>query len=115
MRYLIPFIAAVFLISGLVMTAQQPAAPAKVVFQAKTGDVTFDHAAHSKREKDKCETCHPKLFPQSKAPINYKAGMHKPAEAKKTSCGACHHTGGPAFASAGNCTNSKCHVKGAKS
>ena len=38
--------------------------------------------------------------------------MHKTAEAGKTSCGACHVAGGAAFATAGNCANSKCHVKG---
>jgi c(7)-type cytochrome triheme protein len=71
--------------------------------------VTFDHAQHVEREAKKCETCHDKLFPQSRAPINFKAGMHKPSEAKKESCAACHVAGGKAFESKGNCNN--CHVK----
>ncbi len=85
--------------------------PSKLVFNAKTGNVTFDHDKHVERLKGDCKSCHPKLWPQSKtAPLNYRAGMHKPAEAKKTSCGACHHPGGTAFESKGNCN--KCHVKG---
>jgi hypothetical protein len=39
--------------------------------------------------------------------------MHKAAEEKKTSCGACHHEGGKAFAAKGNCTT-KCHNNAAK-
>ena len=89
-----------------------PKPPEKVVFAAKTGEVTFDHKKHLEREKGKCETCHTKLFPQSKAPINFKTGMHKAADAAKTQCAACHFEKGPAFATKGNCANSKCHVKG---
>jgi c(7)-type cytochrome triheme protein len=87
----------------------QPKAPDKIVFKAKTGDVTYDHKKHTDREKDNCASCHPKLFPQSKAPINFKAAMHKTAEAAKSSCASCHVEKGTAFASKGNCT--KCHVK----
>ena len=54
--------------------------------------------------------CHDKLFKQdAKAPLNFKAAIHKTAEAEKTSCGACHHPGGTAFETKGNCA--KCHVK----
>ncbi|MBZ5552841.1 MAG: hypothetical protein LAO21_08990 [Acidobacteriia bacterium] len=84
-------------------------APDKIVFEAKPGKVTFDHAKHLEREKNDCKACHDKLFPQSKAPLNFAAGMHKPAEAKKASCAACHVAGGKAFESKGNCN--KCHVK----
>ena len=85
-------------------------APEKVVFQAKMGNVTFDHAAHLARAKGDCKTCHDKLFPQSStAPINFKANMHKTAEAAKTSCGGCHAAGGTAFEAKANCA--KCHVK----
>ena len=84
--------------------------PDKLVFASKMGDVTYDHAKHVERVKGDCKTCHPKLFQQSNtAPLNFKAGMHKPAEANKTSCGACHHAGGTAFETKGNCK--KCHVK----
>jgi c(7)-type cytochrome triheme protein len=111
MRILIPLLAGAFLIGGVVLTAQQPKAPAKIVFEAKNGNVTYDHAAHAKREKEKCDTCHPKLFAQSRAPLKFKP-VHKTAETAKTSCGACHRVGGAAFATTGNCTNGKCHVKG---
>jgi|KBSSwiStaDraftv2_1062776.scaffolds.fasta_scaffold2203643_2 c(7)-type cytochrome triheme protein len=81
----------------------------KIKFAAKPGEVAFSHATHVKAAKGDCATCHPKLFPQSRAPINFKAGMHKPAETAHTSCGACHHPGGQAFETKGNCN--KCHVK----
>jgi c(7)-type cytochrome triheme protein len=86
-------------------------APAKLVFTARNGNITFDHAAHAKRAKDVCATCHPKFWAQAKGDLKFKAGMHKPAEAAKTSCGACHHAGGAAFETKGNCT--KCHVRAA--
>jgi len=86
--------------------------PDTLTFQAKMGKVTFKHAAHATRVKSDCKVCHPALFQQSAtAPLNYKAGMHKPAETAKTACGSCHRPGGTAFESKGNCTN-KCHVKG---
>lgn len=114
MRYFF-FVTALIMVFALVLvSAEKP--PVKLTFKAKTGDVVYDHKKHADREKDDCKTCHPKLFPQdSKAPLNFKAGMHKPAVAAKTSCGACHNPGGKAFAPvAGNCN--KCHQKpGAKS
>ena len=97
-------VAAIFCLPILI--AQK--APDKLVFKAKTGDVAFNHAQHVKAAKNDCKTCHPTLWPQdAKAPLNYKASMHKPAEAKKTSCGACHVAGGTSFESKGNCK--KCH------
>jgi c(7)-type cytochrome triheme protein len=84
-------------------------APEKMVFPSKMGNVTFDHNAHGKRANNNCAACHDKLFPQSTAPLNFKASMHKTAEAAKTSCGGCHNPGGVAFESKGNC--GKCHVK----
>ena len=83
--------------------------PEELVFESKMGNVTFQHAGHVAREGENCEACHDKLFPQSREPINFKTGMHKPAEEAKTSCAACHHEGGKSFASKGNCKN--CHVK----
>lgn len=84
--------------------------PEQLVFKTKMGNVTFHHAAHVKREKGNCKICHDKLFKQSStAPLGFKAGMHKPAEAKKTSCAFCHHPGGQAFPTKGNCK--KCHVR----
>jgi c(7)-type cytochrome triheme protein len=111
MRYVIAMLTAVALIGGTVMLAQNKKAPAKLVFESKTGKVTYDHAAHDKREKDDCTVCHDKLWPQFKAPLNFKLGMHKPSEAKKASCASCHVAGGKAFESKGNCN--KCHAKAA--
>ena len=85
--------------------------PEKIVFKAMTGNVTFEHAKHIAREKADCKVCHDKLFQQSSAaPLNYKANMHKTAEAKKTACAACHVAGGRSFETKANCQ--KCHVKG---
>ena len=95
------------------MVAQDKKAPITLVFAAKNGNVTYDHTAHAKRQKNDCKTCHPAQWPQdAKAPLNWKASMHKTAETAKTSCGFCHHPGGAAFETkAPNCT--KCHVKAA--
>ena len=92
---------------GIARGAEKP--PAKLVFESKMGKVTFDHAKHAERAKNDCAVCHEKLFPQSRAPLNYKAGLHKPAEAKKQSCAGCHVGGGAAFESKGNCNT--CHQK----
>ena len=95
------------------LLAQEKTAPPKFVIQAKPGNITFDHAAHAKREKNDCKTCHPALFKQDvKAPVAFKP-PHKTAEDKKASCGSCHRAGGTAFETKGNCTNGKCHVKAA--
>ena len=104
MRRLIVTASAVVVFGGW-MFAQK--APEQMVFEAKPGNVLFLHHKHSDREKQDCTACHPKLWPQSKAPLNYKAAVHKASEAKKESCGACHVAGGKAFASAANCK--KCH------
>ena len=98
-----------FIACGLATLAQEKA-PGKLTFTAKNGNVTFDHVKHVERAKNDCKFCHDKLWPQSKtAPLNWKAGIHKPAETSKTSCGTCHNPGGMAFGVAGNCN--KCHVK----
>ena len=93
-----------------VLPKTKKAPPEKLTFVTKNGPVTFDHATHLKRANGDCSACHEKLFKQdSKAPLNSKAGLHKPAEMDQTSCGFCHHAGGAAFESKGNCA--KCHVK----
>jgi c(7)-type cytochrome triheme protein len=111
MRFLLALcIVSAWIVGGLTVAAQEKKAPATLTFQAKNGNVTFNHAAHVKREKNDCKVCHDALFQQSAAaPLNFKAGMHKPAETKHTSCGFCHHPEGKAFATGGNCV--KCHVK----
>ena len=94
-----------FLAVLAVAADKQP--PKEIVFEAKPGKVVFNHAAHVEKAGGKCDSCHPKLFPKSKEPLNYKKGIHKPAEAAKTSCAGCHVAGGTAFESKGNCK--KCH------
>jgi c(7)-type cytochrome triheme protein len=89
--------------------AQKKEAPKQISYTAKNGDVVFDHAKHVERVENKCETCHDKLFPQARGELNYKQGLHRPAEAKKISCAGCHVAGGMSFESKGNCN--KCHVK----
>lgn len=103
-----------FLILGLLtfggVAAADKEPPETIEFESKMlGNVTFNHVKHIEREGNDCTVCHDKLFPQSREPINFKAGMHKPAEAKKESCAACHVAGGKAFETKGNCKN--CHVK----
>jgi c(7)-type cytochrome triheme protein len=111
LRFVLVFLASLALcLSGLVVFGQTKKAPTKMTFTAKTGNVPFDHTSHEKHVKGDCKVCHDKLFPQdAKAPLNYKAAMHKTAETAKTSCGGCHHAGGTAFEAKGNCA--KCHVK----
>jgi c(7)-type cytochrome triheme protein len=93
------------------LAQEKKAPPEKLTFTTKNGNVTFDHAAHAKRANGDCSACHDKLFKQdAKAPLNFKAALHKTAETEKTSCGACHHPAGPAFETKANCA--KCHVKG---
>lgn len=88
----------------------QKAPPDRVVFQAKIGNITFQHADHVRHARGDCKACHDSLFPRdSSAPLNFKAALHKTAESGKTSCGGCHNPSGPSFATAGNCGN--CHVK----
>ncbi len=104
------FLTVLALVIAVSVAAAEKPAPDKLVFKAKMGDVTFDHAAHVKRANGDCKACHDKLFKQdASAPLGFKTGMHKPAEAKQASCAACHHDGGPSFATKGNCK--KCHVK----
>jgi len=85
------------------------ALPKEMDFPALMGHVTFDHALHSKREKDNCKACHDNLFPKSSAPLNYKAAEHRIAETNRTSCAGCHYPGGSAFDTKGNCA--KCHIR----
>ena len=110
MRIFISCALALAITGALGILAQEKKAPEKLTFTTKNGNVTFNHAAHVKRANGDCKTCHDKLFKQdAKAALNFKAGLHKPAETEMTSCGFCHHPGGAAFESKGNCA--KCHVK----
>jgi c(7)-type cytochrome triheme protein len=101
----------IYLMLGTGAAGQEKKAPDKLTFQAKLGNITFNHAEHVKRAGNDCKACHDKLFQESAtAPLNFKQGMHKPEEAAHTSCGFCHAPGGKAFETKGNC--GKCHVKG---
>jgi c(7)-type cytochrome triheme protein len=83
--------------------------PESILFEAKNGNVTFMHMKHIARVDGKCETCHTKVFPQSREPLGYKKANHRVAEATYTSCGFCHAVGATSFAADSNCQ--KCHVK----
>jgi len=112
MRILLSCLIALSFLSAFGVFAQQEkkSPPAKLVFMAKNGNVTFNHAAHVMREKADCKTCHDSLFQQdAKAALNFKPNIHKTAEMNMTSCGSCHRAGGMAFESKGNCN--KCHMK----
>jgi c(7)-type cytochrome triheme protein len=92
--------------------AEQPANPGEppdtILIQSPYGNVTFTHKKHYERVNSDCSTCHTKIFPQSRAPLNYKKAMHRAAEASMTSCAYCHSIGNSAFAADSNCT--KCHA-----
>jgi c(7)-type cytochrome triheme protein len=98
-----------FALAAGAILAEDKKPPEKVTYEAKPGPVTFDHAKHVERVKADCKTCHDAIFPEEKAPLNYKESMHKKAETDKKSCAACHVAGGKSFESKGNCQ--KCHVK----
>src|SRR5271168_2143308 len=69
--------------------AEQPASdgtpPDTILIASPYGNVTFTHAKHYGRLNGDCSQCHPKVFPQSRAPLNYKKALHRAAEASMTS------------------------------
>jgi len=81
--------------------------PETIVFDNKYGKSTFTHKLHYERVQGDCTVCHTKIFPQSRAPINYGKALHRVAEAKETACAACHRVGGTSFAADSHCV--KCH------
>lgn len=83
--------------------------PDTILIQSPYGNVTFTHQKHYQRVNSDCSVCHPKVFPQSRAPLNYKKALHRAAEASMTSCAYCHSIGNSAFAADSNCT--KCHAQ----
>jgi c(7)-type cytochrome triheme protein len=94
------------------VVVQQPAVPAgpppdTIVFENKYGRAVFTHKLHYERVNGDCSTCHPKIFPQSRAALKYGKAMHRAAEATGTDCAACHRVGGTSFAADSNCV--KCH------
>jgi c(7)-type cytochrome triheme protein len=84
-----------------------PGLPGGLQFSSSLGPANFDHAEHIKLAKGDCTSCHNRLFPMSKADLQYRNGLHRPAEAARSSCAGCHVAGGTAFASANNCQ--RCH------
>jgi c(7)-type cytochrome triheme protein len=84
------------------------APPDTILIQSPYGNVTFTHKKHYERVNSDCSTCHPKIFQQALAPLNYKKAQHRAAEASMTSCAYCHSIGNSAFAADSNCT--KCHA-----
>jgi len=91
---------------------EQPAVPAgpppdTIAFENTYGRSIFTHKQHYERVNGDCSTCHPKIFPQSREPINYKKANHRAAEASGKACAACHRVGGTTFAADSNCV--KCH------
>ena len=88
-----------------VLSSQPP--PETIVFDNKYGPATFTHKLHYERVNGDCSTCHTRIFPQSRAPINYGKALHRVAEAEATACAACHRVGGTSFAADSHCV--KCH------
>jgi c(7)-type cytochrome triheme protein len=81
--------------------------PDTIKFDNKYGPVTFTHKLHYERVKGDCTVCHTKVFPQSRAALNYGKALHRVAEAEGTSCAFCHRVGGTSFAADSHCV--KCH------
>lgn len=88
--------------------AAASALPGEMRFNTSMGTATFDHAQHVNLAKGDCTACHNKLFPMARAELNYAPGLHKAAEAARSSCAGCHAPSGTAFASANNCQ--RCHT-----
>ncbi len=99
------FVIALFLTISLaagVSVARDKKPPRRLLFPSKAGEITFDHQAHAKRERNACTECHDGLWPRSaKVPIKSSAG-----------CKTCHRADGKSFGMEGNCA--RCHgTKGA--
>ncbi len=86
--------------------------PDTITFASEYGTVEFGHKKHFDRVNGDCATCHTKIFPQSREPLNYGKARHRSAEEYGTSCAACHGIKGTAFAAERNCQ--KCHALGVK-
>ena len=77
--------------------------PETIVFENKYGNSTFTHKLHYDRVNGDCTVCHTKIFPQSRAPLNYGKAQHRAAEAEGTACAYCHRVGGTSFAADSHC------------
>ena len=85
------------------------APPATILFETSYGNVTFTHQKHFERVNNDCSTCHPKIFPQAREPLNYAKARHRDAEEYMRSCATCHNVTSIAFAAERKCE--KCHDK----
>jgi c(7)-type cytochrome triheme protein len=91
--------------------ANEKVFPVRMVIPASQGGVTFHHFLHAQRVKFECSVCHASLWPQDTgASLGYSPAGHQTAEDRRAGCGSCHHEGGSAFSSQGNCTT-RCHSK----
>lgn len=102
MKKIIAGAAGICFVLGLTVGAMAVGPGKTVVYEEKTGNVTFDGKAHADKGL-KCKDCHmaPKLFPMKKEKLTM-AAMKEGKE-----CGACHD-GKKAFA-VSECA--KCHKK----
>jgi hypothetical protein len=92
-------LAMVAFVAGAAMAQEK--APTTVTLKATNGNVTFDHAKHSKMEGVKCEQCHHASKPEH------------PAKSAHEACGTCHTK--PATAPMKTATMNAFHVAMAKS
>lgn len=95
-------------VDAAVTTPADPGNPPETIFfPSEYGDVTFTHRQHFERVNGDCATCHPKIFPMAREPLNYGKARHRAAEEYKTSCASCHGISSTAFAAERNCQ--RCH------
>ena len=87
--------------------AQPIELPGRISYDTTLGEAWFDHKQHVDLAEGDCAACHNNLFPMESAPLNYGAGLHRDAEAARSSCAGCHVVGGETFEAEGNC--GKCH------
>ena len=97
-RFVIMFFMMIWFASGATPAIPATNPPHSLMFPSKSGDVTFNHAAHLKRQNGACTTCHNRLWPQS-AKVQVKSS---------DGCSTCHHADGKSFEMKGHCT--RCHV-----
>jgi c(7)-type cytochrome triheme protein len=95
------------------MYAQSDTPPTEpLVYEAKTGNVSFDHTKHLAKLENDCTVCHDSLFQQEQSDLgDFGKGMHKAAIKDSTACANCHKKDGSSFdMGAKNCKT--CHIKG---
>ena len=82
-----------------------------LVYEAKTGNVTFEHTLHLEKVDNDCTVCHESLFQQEQGNLGtFGKSMHKNAIKDNSGCASCHNPDGESFPMKKNCK--KCHIKG---